>query len=192
MFDLELERVAKWIGDGGYSSVAVQLPEGLKIRAPEISEYITKNTGASVLIIGRPCYGACDLFDHRGWTDALVHYGHSRIPSMGDDPDVLYVEARSDAGLDGLTDEAISSLPERIGLLATIQYIDLIPKAKGILESRGKTVVWPTRARSSAATAPLRNPYPGTWTASCTSARATSIPSRPLWGRARPSWYSTP
>ncbi len=141
MFDLELERVAKWVGDGGYSSVAIQLPEGLKIRAPEISEYITKNTGASVLIIGRPCYGACDLFDHREWADALVHYGHSRIPSMGDDPDVLYVEARSDAGLDGLTEEVVSSLPDRIGLLATIQYIDLIPKAKEILESRGKTVL---------------------------------------------------
>ncbi|MDO5861803.1 MAG: diphthamide biosynthesis enzyme Dph2 [Thermoplasmata archaeon] len=140
MFDLELERVSKWISDGGYASVAVQLPEGLKIRAPEISDYITKNTGASVLVIGRPCYGACDLFDHRGWADAIVHYGHSRIPSMGDDPNVLYVEARSDADLEG-TEELLKDLPPRVGILATIQYIGLIPELKRIVESTGRTAV---------------------------------------------------
>lgn len=138
MFDLELEKVTKWICDGGYSSVAVQLPEGLKIRAPEISEYITKHTGASVLVIGRPCYGACDLFDHDGWTDAIVHYGHSRIPSMGDDPNVLYIEARSDVILDACVPDVLKDLPQRVGVLATIQYIDLIPQVCDILESLGK------------------------------------------------------
>lgn len=138
MFDLELEKVTKWICDGGYSSVAVQLPEGLKIRAPEISEYITKHTGASVLVIGRPCYGACDLFDHDGWTDAIVHYGHSRIPSMGDDPNVLYIEARSDVRLDACVPNILKDLPPRVGVLATIQYIDLIPQVCDILRALGK------------------------------------------------------
>lgn len=138
MFDLELEKVTKWICDGGYSSVAVQLPEGLKIRAPEISDYIIKHTGASVLVIGRPCYGACDLFDHDGWTDAIVHYGHSRIPSMGDDPNVLYIEARSDVILDACVPDVLKDLPQRVGVLATIQYIDLIPQVCDILGSLGK------------------------------------------------------
>ncbi len=141
MFDLELKKVSKWISDGGYTSVAIQLPEGLKIRAPEISDYITKETGATVLVIGRPCYGACDLFDHHGWTDCLVHYGHSAIPSMGDDPDVMYVEARSDAGFDASVPDSLKDLPERVGLLATIQYIDLIPEATRILESLGKKAI---------------------------------------------------
>lgn len=140
MFDLELETVAKWIGDRGYSSVAVQLPEGLKIRAPEISSFITGRTGASVLIVGRPCYGACDLFDHHGWTDALVHYGHSRIPSMGDDPDVMYVEARSDVSLKNMPEGLLDGLPERVGLLATIQYIGLVPELRSILEGTGRSV----------------------------------------------------
>ncbi len=168
MFDLELEKVVKWIGDGGFSSVAVQLPEGLKIRAPEISEFIYQRTGASVLIIGRPCYGACDLFDYKGWADAIVHYGHSAIPSMGDDPNVLYIEARSDVTLDeGAVLEAIVDLPQRIGLLATIQYIDLIPRMKEIIGSSGRT--------ASVGTGDSRIMYPGqVLGCNCTSAESIS------------------
>lgn len=168
MFDLELDRVVKWIGDGGFSSVAVQLPEGLKIRAPEISEYIESRTSAAVLIIGRPCYGACDLFDYKGWTDAIVHYGHSAIPSMGADPNVLYIEARSDVDIDkdGIR-TVLENLPSRVGILATIQYIDLIPDIKGILESTGRNV--------SVGTGDRRIMYPGqVLGCNCTAAESVS------------------
>ncbi len=141
MFDFELETISRWISDGGYASVALQMPEGLKIRAPEISEFLEKTTGVSVVIVGRPCYGACDLFDYRGWADALVHFGHSPIPSQGDDPNVLYIESRSDADVDGSILDSLSSLPERVGLLATVQYLGLIPKVKSILESSGRKVL---------------------------------------------------
>lgn len=140
MFDFELETISRWISDGGYASVALQMPEGLKIRAPEISEFLEKTTGVSVVIVGRPCYGACDLFDYHGWADALVHFGHSPIPSQGDDPNVLYIESRSDADVDDSILDSLSSLPERVGLLATVQYLGLIPKVKSILESSGRTV----------------------------------------------------
>lgn len=141
MFDFELETVSHWISGGGFTSVAIQMPEGLKIRAPEISEFIERETGASVIIVGRPCYGACDIFDYRGWADALVHFGHSPIPSQGDDPNVLYVESRSDADVDASIADDLSSLPGRVGLLATVQYLGLIPKVAGILESTGRTVL---------------------------------------------------
>lgn len=140
MFDFELETISRWISDGGYASVALQMPEGLKIRAPEISEFIERETGAVPVIVGRPCYGACDLFDYHGWADALIHFGHSPIPSQGDDPNVLYIESRSDAEVDESIIGSLSRLPERIGLLATVQYLGLIPKVKGILESSGREV----------------------------------------------------
>ena len=35
---------------------------------------------------------------------------------------------------------SLSRLPERIGLLATVQYLGLIPKVKGMLESSGREV----------------------------------------------------
>ncbi len=140
MFDFQLDNIVAWIRDGGYSSVALQLPEGLKIRATEISDYLSEKTGVDVLVIGFPCYGACDLFNYKGKTDALVHFGHSPIPSQGDDPNVLYIESRSDVTVDDSIMEGLNILPERIGLLATIQYLDLIPEVKRILEASGRKV----------------------------------------------------
>lgn len=166
MFDLELNRVAGWIRDGGYSSVAIQLPEGLKIRAFEISDFIEKETGARTLIVGRPCYGACDLFDYHGWCDAIVHYGHSAIPSMGDDPNVLYIEARSDAVLSEDLPKVLEDLPDRIGILATIQYIGLIPEVERMIGSMGKTAV--------VGTGDIRITYPGQ-VLGCNSTSAESV-----------------
>jgi 2-(3-amino-3-carboxypropyl)histidine synthase len=153
MFDFQLDNIVAWIRDGGFSSVALQLPEGLKIRATDISDYISEKTGVDILIVGLPCYGACDLYDYKGKTDALVHFGHSRIPSQGDDPNVLYIESRSDADIDDSILDLLKDLPDRIGLLATIQYLDLIPKVKAILEGSGRKV--------SVGTGDRRIAYPG-------------------------------
>lgn len=138
MFDFELDRIVAWIRDGGYSSVALQLPEGLKIRASEITDYLSERTGVDVTIIGCPCYGACDLYDYRGLADALVHFGHSPIPSQGDDPNVLYIESRSDAEIPDSVMDSLSGLPSTVGVLATIQYLGLIPRMVSLLESSGR------------------------------------------------------
>lgn len=139
MFDFEQGRIVAWIRDGGFSSVAFQLPEGLKIRAVEVSSEISALTGASITIIGLPCYGACDLYDYKGEFDALVHFGHSPIPSFGEDPNVLYIESRSDAVIRDDAAEVLSVLPQRVGILATVQYIGLIPRMKELLESSGRS-----------------------------------------------------
>jgi 2-(3-amino-3-carboxypropyl)histidine synthase len=142
MFDLEIEKTIKWIRDGGYTSVALQLPEGLKIRAAEISDSIFLGTGADVVILGYPCYGACDLFaDYKKYAQALVHFGHSPMPSLGYDKDILFVEARASPDISAAVASIAKELPERIGILATVQYVGLIDEARKILESAGKTVV---------------------------------------------------
>lgn len=141
MFDLETERVVAWIRQRNYSSVVLQLPEGLKISAPDVSEALSRETGAEVLILGYPCYGACDLFiDFRKYGEALVHYGHSPIPSMGSDPDILFIEVSvASEGCEGL-ESAATNLPEKVGLLATVQYVPLIPDVRLFLEGMGKKV----------------------------------------------------
>ncbi|MBO5668981.1 MAG: diphthamide synthesis protein, partial [Candidatus Methanomethylophilaceae archaeon] len=94
MFDLKLQYIATWVRDRGYTSVALQLPEGLKLRATEIVDFLTQETEANYVMLGDPCYGACDLFTNYSCVaDALVHFGHSPIPSQGVDPKVLYIEA---------------------------------------------------------------------------------------------------
>ncbi len=142
MFDLEIDNITAWISDRGFSSVALQLPEGLKIRATELSNILHSKTGAEIIILGRPCYGACDLFtDYKKIADALVHFGHSPIPSQGEDPDVFYVIARRIVDISEYVTSIIPELSKRVGLLATVQYVDLIPEAKMILERAGIEVM---------------------------------------------------
>lgn len=141
MFDLDLNSAVSWIKKNGYGSVAVQLPEGLKGDALRISDFLSNLTGASVIILGDPCYGACDLFtDHRIYADALVHFGHSPIHPQENDEDVLFIEVRADPDIEDAVRKASGMLPKRIGLLATVQYIGLIQKAKAVLEEDGKEV----------------------------------------------------
>ena len=142
MFDLQLETISGWIRGRGFSSVAVQLPEGLKIHSSELSDYIYESTGARTVILGYPCYGACDLFvDYKRYAQGLIHFGHSPIPSMGSDPDVLYIEARAEVGIDDALAPVIESLPQKVGLLASVQYVHLLDRAREMIESTGRTAV---------------------------------------------------
>jgi len=141
MFDLDLKNIASWINKRSYPIVAIQLPEGLKTDAFRITDFLSKNTKSKMIILGDPCYGACDLFvDYRRYADALVHFGHSPIHPQENDDDILFVEVRVDADIESSVKKAAEMLPERIGLLATVQYIGMIPKAKKILEGMGKEV----------------------------------------------------
>ena len=142
MFDLDLDGTVDWIKINGYVSVAIQLPEGLKTSALRISGDLHAKTDAKIIILGTHCYGACDLYvDYGRVADALVHYGHSPIPALKNDPNVRFVEVRVHLDIKDATVSAAKILPERIGLLATVQYIGLVSDAKEILEGLGKTVL---------------------------------------------------
>ena len=141
LFDLQIDTIESWIRGRGFASVALQLPEGLKLRATELSDIIFKDTGAKVVILGYPCYGACDLFtDYRRYAEALVHFGHSPIPNLPQDDNVLYIEARANVEIEESLKACIDRLPQRLGLLASVQYVHLLPKAKEILEASGRIV----------------------------------------------------
>ena len=139
MFDLKLQEITAWIRNGGFPSVALQLPEGLKIRATEIIDFLSDSTDARFIVLGDPCYGACDLFtDYRKVADALVHFGHSPIPSQGDDPNVFYVEAFYHADIRDYVRQHLDSLGGKVGLLATVQYIECLEQAKEVIEASGR------------------------------------------------------
>jgi 2-(3-amino-3-carboxypropyl)histidine synthase len=141
MFDLDLDTAASWIKKRGYRSVAVQLPEGLKADALRISDFLSGSTKAEIIVLGGCCYGACDLFvDYKRYADALVHFGHSPIHPQENDKDILFIEVRADPDIEEAVKKASGMLPKRVGLLSTVQYIGLMPKAKRILEGLGKEV----------------------------------------------------
>lgn len=81
-YDLELEKVKGIIKDKQPDLVCIQLPEGLKPKALEISDYIESETDSRVLIWSGTCFGACDTPDLTGLgVDLLVQWGHSEWQS---------------------------------------------------------------------------------------------------------------
>ncbi len=75
-YDLELERVVKEIKKQKAKLVCIQLPDGLKNKSSEISNFIEKNTDAKVLIWLDTCFGSCDIPDLKD-IDLLIQFGHS-------------------------------------------------------------------------------------------------------------------
>lgn len=142
MFDLRLEYIATWISSRKYSSVALQFPDGLKRKATEVVDFLSEKTGASFIILGDPCYGACDVFyNFRTIADALVHFGHSPIPCQGIEEDVLYIEAFCNVDIKNIIRKNVQFFPPKVGLLSTVQYIKCLEQAKEIIEKSGKSAV---------------------------------------------------
>lgn len=138
MFDFELDRISSWIREKGYSSVALQLPEGLKVRATEISDFLNKQ-GVRTVVLGNPCYGACDIdSDFHDVADALIHFGHSEIPSQEISDDVLYIESFYEGDVSDKVRAIVDQLPENVGLLATVQYVKCLDSAKKMIEDSGR------------------------------------------------------
>ena len=142
MFDLRLDSASEWVRSKRFSSVAIQLPEGLKMKAAEIADIISSNTDVHVTIIGDPCYGACDVYtDYKDIADGLIHFGHSPIPSVTDDENILFIEAFSNVDVKEGIKKIVDRIPEKkIGLLAAVQYIRTLKDVKKVLESCGKIV----------------------------------------------------
>jgi 2-(3-amino-3-carboxypropyl)histidine synthase len=82
-YDFELERIACEIKSSNARRVVIQLPEGLKSFAFEIMDHLESRTGAQILVLADPTYGACDLkLGDVGRLDAdmLIHFGHTSMP----------------------------------------------------------------------------------------------------------------
>ncbi|MCL4399472.1 diphthamide synthesis protein [Candidatus Parvarchaeota archaeon] len=80
-YELDLDRIVDSIKEKGYNKVAVQLPDGFKRHALEISEFISKNSGADVYIWGGSTYGACDVptgLEKLG-IKMIIQFGHARF-----------------------------------------------------------------------------------------------------------------
>jgi 2-(3-amino-3-carboxypropyl)histidine synthase len=79
-YDLELERAADLIDSARAKRVCIQLPDGLKPRAKEVVDFLSRNTKADVFIWAGSCFGACDTPDIRDF-DLLIQWGHSEWKS---------------------------------------------------------------------------------------------------------------
>ena len=139
MYDFQLEKVVSFIRSKNGRTVALQMPEGLKTHALRLSDEIRERTGARCMILGDPCYGACDVkTDFSRYADLMIHFGHAEIPSLGTPDRVLYVEVSFPFNIEPLVLEALPLLGTKVGVITTIQHVKLVKDAIEILESNGK------------------------------------------------------
>lgn len=142
-FDLEEERLKNEIRKRGAKRVFFQLPEGLKAEGPHLAS-ITEEMGAIAIVSADPCYGACDLAVQEAeglGTDLLVHYGHSEtVPQQG--VPIIYIEAKTAISVKPAVKKALPLLIpwKHIGLVTTIQHIDMLDEARTTLLEAGKNV----------------------------------------------------
>jgi 2-(3-amino-3-carboxypropyl)histidine synthase len=136
-----IKQMAAEIKAHGAKRVLVQLPEGLKTSATEIIRTMDAE-GIAAFVHNKATYGACDIADAAAkklGCDLVVHVGHSKFYRAFDTQvPVLYFPWTVHVDLDNID---FSNLREnRIGLVSSIQHLQMLPAVEALLEKEGKTV----------------------------------------------------
>lgn len=121
--------------------VVLQVPAGLVRDAHRWTERIRAAAGCETVILARPCFGACDVPtpDEVPGVDLAVVLGHAPIPNMPLPLPTLFVEMREAGGDPEALAESVvrAGLPAKLGLVASIQHLDLVPPFVTALARRG-------------------------------------------------------
>ncbi len=80
MYNLNLESLSKRIIKGKFKKILIQLPDGLKQKAENITKFLEKKTKAKILIWLGNCFGGCDIpFQVKNiGVDLIVQFGHNK------------------------------------------------------------------------------------------------------------------
>src|SRR3990172_1018772 len=123
--------------------VLVQMAEGIKQNAPEISKII-EDLGIEVTFSGETCWGACSIGVQEAQAlgvDLIVHFGHAEFIKVGFP--VIYMEVQDILNLDPILKKSLPVIKEyrTIGLSYSIQHRHDIEKIKKFFEKNGKKVI---------------------------------------------------
>ena len=138
--DLQLERAVSEVRSRKARLVGLQMPEGLKTKARDFARDLETAAGCQVVILGDPCYGACDLRALKG-LDLLVHVGHAPIPDLRPGIPTIFLEVRIDFDPVDALIKNLDKVMTKVGLVATAQHVHLLPKVRSALSSAGRTVL---------------------------------------------------
>jgi 2-(3-amino-3-carboxypropyl)histidine synthase len=142
-YQLEEDETIAKIRELKAQMIGLQFPDGLRVHATRLARKIEKETGATTLISGDACYGACDVSDRsmEGLVDLLIHWGHTALPLDYKVP-VLFVEAYSTMEVFESVKKALKLLDgyETIGLVTTTQHLYLLDDLANFLKENGKKV----------------------------------------------------
>ena len=132
--------------------VLVQLAEGIKKNAPEISGWI-EGLGIECIFSGETCWGACSVAVQEAQAlgvDLIVHFGHAEFIKM--DFPIIYMEVQDILNLKPILTKSLPVLKEykKIGLSYSIQHRHDIQNIKKFYEANGKKVTLSHKAGTNA------------------------------------------
>jgi len=143
LYELEVKRLEEEVKRRNAKRVLIQLPDGLKPYGLRLASAV-ESAGATAIISGDPCYGACDIAISEAKeldVDLIVHYGHTKMLEHVDVP-IIYFKAHVRIPIEEVIKKAIKMLKpwKRIGLATTVQHIDDLDEIGRLLSSAGKIV----------------------------------------------------
>ncbi|MDP3986917.1 MAG: diphthamide biosynthesis enzyme Dph2 [Nanoarchaeota archaeon] len=141
--DFEKEKLIAELKERKPKKVLVQLAEGIKQNAPEISDTI-EGLGIECIFSGETCWGACSVSVQEAealGVDLIVHFGHAIF--IETDFPILYMEVKDLLDLNPILEKSLPHLEDykTIGLSYSIQHRHDLDKLVKFYEDRGKKVV---------------------------------------------------
>jgi len=99
---------------------------------------LENKTNVSVIILGEPCFGACDVFNYDLKNldiDVVVQIGHTPIPDIEKSLiPTIFVNAISDLDVSKVIEKALPNLiGKKIGLVTTAQHVNTLDDTSRIL-----------------------------------------------------------
>ncbi|MGD0249731.1 MAG: diphthamide biosynthesis enzyme Dph2 [Thermoplasmata archaeon] len=125
----------------GAQRIVLQVPAGLVRNAHDLAAQFREEAGVPVVLATRPCFGACDFpsRDEAPRADVAVVLGHAPIPNVALVRPTFFVEMREPGGdPEALATTVVSAgVPHRLGLVVSVQHLDLVGPLTTALEARG-------------------------------------------------------
>lgn len=136
-----IRKIIKKIREINPSKILIQSPAGLKKFAIKISDELS-SIGIPTIISANPCYGGCDVaFNEAKNINAnlILHIGHSKFLSKHEVRTLYYEYHYKD--FKPLEDTLRKAIPlingKNIGIVATIQWIEMLKKTINFLKEYG-------------------------------------------------------
>ncbi|MGA2130045.1 MAG: diphthamide biosynthesis enzyme Dph2 [Candidatus Pacearchaeota archaeon] len=141
--DFEKEKLLKELKKRKPKRVLVQLAEGIKKHAPEISNWI-EPLGIEVIFSGETCWGACSIAVQEAQAlgcDLIVHFGHAEFISSKFP--ILYIEVKDLLDLNPILKKSLKEIKEfkTIGLSYSIQHRHDLKNILDFYRKAGKKVI---------------------------------------------------
>lgn len=147
-FRADLSEAVKAVREKGAKRILLQMPEGLKTKVTAFCRELEEKTGAEVLYLIDPCFGACDLpLDElkQFQAELIVHVGHNEFMKAGH---TVYVPieydldpGKFDAFAAKVAAEVKGRKAKKIGLLCTVNFKSYMERMRKILEKNGLEVL---------------------------------------------------